>query len=128
MRVSELFSSWHARHFGRYSIVVNQFTLSACCVEIFLGASSCSHIPPYDLHYLHDFKTKRPKTWEQLEHDCWRTNKKHLQRMAREEQAALQHEEAEKARAVVRKARAARLEACNYQRTPSYNQDHTLRF
>ena len=73
----------------------------------------------YDLHYLRDFKPRPPKTWEQLERDAWRTHKKYLQRIAREEQAALEHEELEKARAVARQARSARLAARNYQPEPS---------
>ena len=54
MRTSEPCSSQHDRHFSRYSSVLNHFTLSACrsmsrenqLLEVFLGKTSCSHIPP----------------------------------------------------------------------------------
>jgi hypothetical protein len=73
----------------------------------------------YVPRYLRDFRRKRPKTWDKLDRECSRRDKIHAERMARQEQADLEHEELEKARALARKARSARLAARNYQPEPS---------
>ena len=44
----------------------------------------------YDPRYLRDFKRVRPKTWEQLDREQARRDKRHANRMARAVQAALE--------------------------------------
>ena len=49
VRTSELFSSQNPRHFDRYSIVLDQFTLSVC--RSISGKSNCSHRLSSEYHF-----------------------------------------------------------------------------
>ena len=91
---------------------------------LYLRPPPPTHLMPYrkhgyDLRYLRDFKRRRPKTWDQLDREQERRDKRNAKRMARAVQAALEQEELDKARAVASAARSARLKACNYKPEPS---------